>query len=825
MFTEIMENTSQILGNFIPLDRGNSLIDPLFHRELALNSEPLTTLDLDRFTDVAKVESQPNDHYDSLIGVPQTSSISGLLPDLVIESISGVTSASLGQYLNFSYNINNKGNAAASTSVTRFYLSQDTLLDNTDSYLGMDSVTSLDAKISRTESASIYLNNNISAGTYNLLALADGYNYVSEANETNNITTQILQVTSTPQPDLVIKSLSIPAQLAIASSLNFSYSIQNIGNNNADASISKFYLSSNLTLDSSDLYLAADSVNTIEAGVTKVETANIYLNDSLEIGTYYLLAQADSLASVTESNENNNLFYQTLELTHAPKPDLLISSFSLQTTDVSDNTLNFSYTVKNAGNRQAGTNSTKFYISNNTTLDQSDIYINSEFVTDIEALSTRNRSMSLQLSNNLNSGTYYLFAVSDADNCIIESDETNNISYQTITITNPNSVYSSSTGYGLVNASAALAKVLGNNVSDVPNLGGKEWDSDLMNVPEVWAKGYTGKNIIVAVLDTGVARFHPDLKKNIWSNKNEIVNNGIDDDGNGYIDDDYGWNFINQTNNTLDIHGHGTHIAGTIAGVKNQIGVTGVAYNSQIMPVKVLDNQGNGNWTSIANGIRYAVDNGARVINISLGGFAGSSELQNAIQYASNHNAVVVMAAGNSGASTPQYPAAYAQNWGLAVGSIDKYKNFASWSNRAGNNANMAYLTAPGTDIYSTLPNKQYGSLSGTSMAASQISGVVALLLSADNSLTDSQIRQILTSTSGNNNLSNQTSTQSTLSQTTSTYIKEINLSETLKISTLKQETLISENLDLLTTNTIQQRYRQSTEMTLCELNFMSALI
>lgn len=822
MFTEYTENPFQNSGNFLDSATPYTTPNPLFHRETAFSLIPLAPLDLGNITEVHPIQKPQPQNSDSITGDVYANTMSSPLPDLVIENISGVSSSSPGQNLNFSYTIANRGGSSAGSSVTRFYLSRDNLLESTDTYLGMDLVSSLEARNNRIESASVYLNSSLNAGSYYLLAQADGFNFLAEANETNNVTSsQLIQINSTTRPDLVIRSLSYPPQIPIATQLNLSYVVSNMSSTSAGQSLSKFYLSRDLTLDSTDLTIGTDYVATVEAGIIKTETASFYLNNTLNSGNYYLIAQADSLAAIAESNENNNLLVQAIQLTNAPKPDLWISNLSLPTTAVIDTQLNFSYTLNNLGNSQANANYTEFYLSPDVILDQNDFYLGSDYISGIQSSTNQIESMSLQLSNTLNAGVYYLFAVSDGDNCVNEKDETNNTAYQAITITSStNSAYSSTTGYGLINASAALAKVLNRPIPDVPNIGRNEWDSDLMNVPEVWNQGYTGQNVIVAVLDTGVDFNHPDLKTNIWSNHDEIANNGIDDDGNGYIDDTQGWNFIQRNNNISDLRGHGTHIAGTIAGLNNNIGVTGVAYNAKIMPVKVLNDRGVGDLLSVANGIRYAVDNGAKVINLSLGGFFGSNDLQNAIQYASNRGAVVVMAAGNTGGSSPQYPAAYALNWGLAVGGVDRFRRIASWSNKAGANANMAYLTAPGVGIYSTSPNNRYATLSGTSMAAAQVSGVVALLLSANPQLTDSNIRQLLTSTSGNNILT-QSSSQSTLSKANST----VTVTSTSQPTVITNSFIRKTPIKAAPTNVSNPlRYRHSSEIDLTDSNWLNGL-
>jgi subtilisin family serine protease len=311
----------------------------------------------------------------------------------------------------------------------------------------------------------------------------------------------------------------------------------------------------------------------------------------------------------------------------------------------------------------------------------------------------------------------------------------------------PTSGFNSTYGYGMINAARSVAAALGQSspFPDVANLGGNNWGNDLVGAPEVWSRGYTGQGVVVAVVDTGVDYTHSDLDANIWVNTREISGNGIDDDGNGYIDDIRGWDFVGNDNDPRDGNSHGTHVAGTIAAENNGTGATGVAYNARIMPVRVLDNDGSGSYLGVANGIRYAANNGARVINLSLGG-GYSSDIYSAIQYATGRGAIVVMAAGNDGSLQPGYPAYHATEYGLAIGAVDSSSNIASFSNRAGTDNAMRYVVAPGVSIYSTVPNNGYATYSGTSMATPHAAGVIALMLSANSSLTTAQVRDIVTS-------------------------------------------------------------------------------
>ena len=209
---------------------------------------------------------------------------------------------------------------------------------------------------------------------------------------------------------------------------------------------------------------------------------------------------------------------------------------------------------------------------------------------------------------------------------------------------------------------------------------------------------------VVAVVDSGVAWDHPDLAPNIWSNPDEVAGNGVDDDGNGKVDDVRGWDFVDGDNNPWDYDDHGTHVAGTIAARGNNgVGVTGVAWQASIMPVRALDALGTGSNADIADAFTYAAANGARVVNASLGGAGRSQAMSDAIT--NNPNTLFVVAAGNDGTdndTTPRYPCNYTAANLICVAATDNTDALASFSNYGASSVDLA---APGVDIDSTRPH------------------------------------------------------------------------------------------------------------------------
>lgn len=258
-------------------------------------------------------------------------------------------------------------------------------------------------------------------------------------------------------------------------------------------------------------------------------------------------------------------------------------------------------------------------------------------------------------------------------------------------------------------------------------------------------------DIVVAVIDTGINYNHPDLKNNVWTNLAEANGQaGIDDDGNGYIDDIHGYNFSGDTPtpDPMDGHGHGSHCSGTIGGNSpDGTGIVGVNWHVKIMAVKFLSDSGSGTLEGAIQAIDYATKMHVKLMSNSWGGGGASDTLKAAIQRASDAGILFVAAAGNDSANNdtdPHYPAAYNVPNVLAVAAIDNQGQLASFSNYGKKSVQIA---APGVNIYSSVLGNGYDSWSGTSMATPHVSGVAALLASHEPNLTDLQLKERLMGT------------------------------------------------------------------------------
>lgn len=270
-----------------------------------------------------------------------------------------------------------------------------------------------------------------------------------------------------------------------------------------------------------------------------------------------------------------------------------------------------------------------------------------------------------------------------------------------------------------------------------------QWGLAKINCPAAWDRTTGSPNIVVAVIDTGVDLDHPELAS-LLVQGTDMVNLGTNPTA------PLGFHFEGDFNgvdsNPQDEVGHGTHVAGTIACLSNNaVGVAGVTWNCKIMPVRVLarivnnanaaDVRGTGSATDIAAGIRWAVDHGARVINMSLGGSVDTQVERDAVAYAVAHNVVVVAAMGNGGPAAPtSFPAAYPDV--IAVAAIDSTDHRASFS-QVGPHID---ISGPGVNVFSTVWDNGYTTMSGTSMASPHVAGVAALVLSCNPSLSATQV-------------------------------------------------------------------------------------
>lgn len=291
------------------------------------------------------------------------------------------------------------------------------------------------------------------------------------------------------------------------------------------------------------------------------------------------------------------------------------------------------------------------------------------------------------------------------------------------------------------------------NMHNTGQTGGTS-DADI-DAPEAWDVATGDPRVIVAVIDTGVDYKHEDLRDNMWINTNEIAGDGVDNDNNGYKDDIFGYDFIDDDSDPMDYHNHGTHVAGTIGAVgNNNIGVAGVNLKTKIMALKIfkpLECGGVpvGNITNAADSaeaIIYAAANQAKVINASWGGRRESLVIKSAIEAANLAGVLFVAAAGNDGTdndTTPHYPSSHSTSLPnvIAVAATDHNDNLASFSNIG---KMSVQLGAPGVDILSSVRDNDYKNFSGTSMAAPHVAGAAALVWAKHPSLNHLQVKECI---------------------------------------------------------------------------------
>ena len=316
-----------------------------------------------------------------------------------------------------------------------------------------------------------------------------------------------------------------------------------------------------------------------------------------------------------------------------------------------------------------------------------------------------------------------------------------------VVTTTPNDTYFSSRQWGLFNNGTFT-------ISGMPYTSTNNADSDM---ELAWDIQTGNPNMIIAVPDTGIRLTHADIAARIWNKSALEPIDGLDNDGNGLVDDYQGWDYINSDNNPTDDYGHGTNCAGIIGAIpNNSVGYAGVNWNSKIMALKVLDNNNSGSYAGMANSIYYATDNGAKIISMSIGGTGASTALANSLIYANTFDVTFVACTMNFNNSTTYYPSGYASMIPnvIAVGSTnsnDRRTNPFFWSATSGSNyGNHVSVVAPGNYIWGLdyASNTGYNSYwGGTSQATPLVAGIASLLKSQNASLTPAQIKTIIQNT------------------------------------------------------------------------------
>ncbi|AHF64084.1 Subtilisin-like serine proteases-like protein [Synechococcus sp. WH 8109] len=600
----------------------------------------------------------------------------------------------------------------------RFYDSNGNLLEENDDYNGLNSaINNYQAEVT----GDYYLGVGAYAdtGIGNYIVSANNNNQIEEPPQDNNDdydnttnTSGYIEVGGTAEGTLEVSGDRDWLRINLVAGNVYSFAVEGQA---LDDTYLRFYDSTGNLLEENDDYNGLNSaINNYQAEVT----GDYYLGVGAyaDTGTGNYIVSANNNNQIDEPPQDNNDDYDNttntsgyIEVGGTAEGTLEVSGDRdwLRINLVAGNVYSFAVEGQALDDTYL-----RFYDSNGNLLEENDDY---------NGLNSAINNYQAEVT-----GDYYLgvgaYADTGTGNYIVSINET----------PLPPAGYSSSNGYGQINIQRAFEQYLNVTLAAADALGGNSWTLDNIYAPEVWRQsegfaGATGLGAVVAVIDTGVDLDHREFTGRIVQGYDFVDNDLIADDGNG----------------------HGTHVAGTIAGAYDDFGVTGVAFDSEIMPIRVLGNDGTGYTSDIISGIRYAADNNADVINLSLGGGGYSQSMADAIEYATNRGSVVVMAAGNSGGISPEYPAAHAINNGLAVGAVDQYENLADFSNLAGSTT-IDYVTAPGVDVYSSIPGDSYAFYSGTSMATPHVAGAAALLSGYDPSLSAESIADLLTGTASN---------------------------------------------------------------------------
>jgi subtilase family serine protease len=351
-------------------------------------------------------------------------------PDLVIGSLTGPSAAVAGQTITVSATVRNSGAGDAGASTARFYLSSDTTLDGADEPLGSRSVPALAAGASNSGSTVLTIPAGTAVGSYSVIAVADGDGEVVETSETNNRYTLSVKVGA----DLSVYSLSAPSFAAAGSSITVTDTTRNTTATPAPASATEYFLSANTTFDALDARLGSRDVPALGASASSTGSATVTIPANTLPGAYYLLARADSLSTVEEVSETNNVLARSISV----GPDLVIAAFTVPGNATAGQSIGVTETTRNQGAAPAGATLTRYYLSTNTSLDAADEPLGSREVPALGAgASSLSGTVTLALPAGIAPGRWYVIAHTDALEATVEASETNNVFARTIWVNAP----------------------------------------------------------------------------------------------------------------------------------------------------------------------------------------------------------------------------------------------------------------------------------------------------------------------------------------------------------------------------------------------------
>jgi subtilase family serine protease len=402
---------------------------------------------------------------DADLGVPETQEANNLAlaalqvgADLVISSVTAPSTAGAGQSISVSDTTRNAGAAEAAASVTRFYLSLDTAVDASDTLLGSRAVAVLAAGASHTVSTPLTIPAGTPPGPRYVIAQADGEGTLAETLENNNVNFAFVTI----GPDLIVSSLTAPSTAGAGTSVMVGDTTRNQGAGPAAASTTKFYLSSNISLDGTDVLLGSRAVPALAGGVTSSSVTSLALPAGTAAGAYFVLAQADADDAVAETTEGNNFAAASILI----GPDLIVLSLTAPAAAAAGATLTVNDTTRNIGAGVAAASSTRFYLSTNGSLDGGDTPLGGRAVPSLAGATSSSAATAVTVPAATTAGTYYLIAQADADAVLLETAESNNTASVAIVI-GSDLVVSSLTAPAVSGAGATL------NVTDTTrNSGG-----------------------------------------------------------------------------------------------------------------------------------------------------------------------------------------------------------------------------------------------------------------------------------------------------------------------------------------------------------------